>query len=166
MKKTLEVLNGLEKAGFWDRYAIGGAVAALFYVEPFQTEDLDILILLQHEAAASLAPLSRIYAELRKQGYIEDGPFVMIEGIPVQFLLAYSPLVEEAVREAPEVMYEDARTRVLSAEYLSAIMVDTGRDKDRARLALMRSQAELDEGKLRAIAVRYGLEERLALWTN
>ncbi|MCX6868503.1 MAG: hypothetical protein NTV46_20310 [Verrucomicrobia bacterium] len=38
MEKTLEVLNRLEAAGLMGRYAIGGAVAAAYYVEPTVTE--------------------------------------------------------------------------------------------------------------------------------
>lgn len=46
IRKTLLVLNELEKSGFFRRYAIGGAIGAIFYIEAFETEDLDILILL------------------------------------------------------------------------------------------------------------------------
>ena len=166
LKKTLIVLNKLQTEGLWQQYAIGGAVAALFYIEPFQTEDLDILILLTPAESASLAPLSRIFEYLRHEGFAESGPFVMIHGVPVQFLIAYSPLVEEAVRQSKEVLYEDVPTRVLLPEHLSAIMVETGRAKDRARFDLMRQQAELDCEKLRLIATQFGLLERMDRWTN
>jgi len=42
MKKTLEVINELKKEGLINDYAIGGAVGALRWTEPFFTEDLDI----------------------------------------------------------------------------------------------------------------------------
>lgn len=166
MRRTLEVLNRLEQEGLWLRYAVGGAVAALFYIEPFQTEDLDILILLGSSDAASLAPLSKIYERLRREGYAEEGPFMMIEGVPVQFLVAYSPLVEEAVRSALEVRYEDVATRVPLPEHLAAIMIEAGREKDRARFALMLEQSGLDHDKLRQIVRSYQLEERMLRWTS
>jgi hypothetical protein len=34
MEKTLRVLNRMVKDGVIEQYAIGGAVAAIFYVEP------------------------------------------------------------------------------------------------------------------------------------
>jgi hypothetical protein len=45
---------------------------------------------------------------------------VLIEGVPVQFLPAFNPLLEGALREAKEVMYEEVPIRVLPAEHLVA----------------------------------------------
>ena len=53
MKKALEVLNDLERDGVIGRYAIGGAMGATFYVEPFTTFDLDVFVVLP-EAGGSL----------------------------------------------------------------------------------------------------------------
>jgi hypothetical protein len=41
MEATLKVLNELEREGVISRYAIGGAVGAIFYMEPFLTYDLE-----------------------------------------------------------------------------------------------------------------------------
>ncbi len=46
MEKTLAILNQLEHEGIIGRYAIGGAVAATRYIEPIQTYDLDIFVML------------------------------------------------------------------------------------------------------------------------
>jgi len=46
MEKTLQVLNALEEEGVFSRYAIGGAMAATFYVEPVLTFDLDVFVVL------------------------------------------------------------------------------------------------------------------------
>ena len=46
MEKALAVINHLEKDGLIGRYAIGGAVAATRYIEPIQTYDLDIFVVL------------------------------------------------------------------------------------------------------------------------
>lgn len=51
----------------------------------------------------------------------------MVEGMPVQLPVAYSPLVEEAVTSAVEVPYGDVMTRVPTAEHLTAIMLAAGR---------------------------------------
>ncbi len=47
MKETLKVLNRMLKADVVQRYAIGGAVAAIYYLEPIDTVDLDIFVQLE-----------------------------------------------------------------------------------------------------------------------
>ena len=46
MEATIKVLNALVADGVVEKYAIGGAVAAAFWLEPFFTEDLDIFVAL------------------------------------------------------------------------------------------------------------------------
>ena len=55
MKKTLEVINGLEKEGTIKGYAIGGATALLFYAEPALTFDVDIFVFLPGDTGGSKA---------------------------------------------------------------------------------------------------------------
>lgn len=163
MERTLQVLNALERDGVLSRYAIGGAMAATFYVEPVVTFDLDVFVLLPKtpDALVSLAPL---YAALRDRGYAEEGECVMIAGVPVQFLPAYNALVEEAVAEARQIKYETTPTRVLRPEHLLAIAVQTGRDKDRERVRLLIEQAPLDRAYLADVLSRHGLDERWKRW--
>ena len=156
MEKTLRVLNDLERAGVVSRYAIGGAMAATFYVEPVLTFDLDVFIVLPGTSGALLT-LSPLYEALRAQGYREEKECVNIEGVPVQFLPAYNALVEEALAEAREMMYEATPTRVLRAEHLLAIALQTGRAKDRERVRLLREQASLDSDYLATLLARHGL---------
>ncbi|MGH7981768.1 MAG: hypothetical protein ACREFF_01315 [Candidatus Udaeobacter sp.] len=42
MKRTIDVLNALENEGVLSRYAIGGAMGAIFYTEPFLTDSIPI----------------------------------------------------------------------------------------------------------------------------
>ena len=143
MKRTLQVLNELERDGVIDRYAIGGAMGATFYVEPLLTFDLDVFVVLP-QSTAGLLSLAPLYEALRARGYTEEGECVHIEGVPVQFLPAYNALLEEALREARETSYEEVTTRVVRAEHLIAICLQTGRDKDRERMRIFREQGELD----------------------
>ena len=159
MKLTLQVLNDLERAGLLRRYALGGAMAATFYVEPLLTFDLDVFVALPAGGTAMIS-LAPIYEALRARGYAEEGECVLIEGVPVQFLPAYNSLVEEAVAEAREINYEDTPTRVCRAEHLVAIAVQTGRDKDRERVRMLREQADLDVAYLQAVLARHDLEMR------
>jgi hypothetical protein len=157
MKKTLQVINSLESERTMGRYAIGGAVGMLFYTEPAVTYDLDIFCYLQQEVLITLAPLYRRLAEL---GYESKQEHVVIEGIPVQFLPPMSPLVEEALDKAVDTSYEDVPTRVFQYEHLLAIMTETGRAKDRARIASALESAEPDRRKLEDILQRHGLLDK------
>jgi hypothetical protein len=159
------VLNELEKEGVFLRYAIGGAMAAIFYTEPFLTFDLDVFVVLPR-TSGGLLTLTPIYEALRARGYREEDECVLIEGVPVQFLPAYNALVEEALNEAQEIMYEDMRTRVLRSEHLVAICLQTGRNKDRERVRILREQAKLDQNFLAEMLRRHQLEDKWKLWTE
>ncbi|MBI2752878.1 MAG: hypothetical protein HYX46_05115 [Betaproteobacteria bacterium] len=165
MERTLRVLNELEQTGVLGRHAIGGAMGATFYVEPLLTFDLDIFVVLP-ETPAGLLTLAPLYEALRGRGYAEAGECVEIEGVPVQFLPAFNPLLREALAEARETLYEQTPIRVLRAEHLLAIALQTGRNKDRERVRLLHEQAPLDRGYLISVLQRHGLEARWREWTS
>lgn len=165
MKRTLEVLNDLEREGVFSRYAIGGAMGAIFYTEPFLTFDLDVFVVLP-PTAGGLLTLAPIYDALRARGYTEENECVLVEGVPVQFLPAYNALVEQALNQAQEVMFEGVPTRVLRSEHLVAICLQTGRNKDRDRVRILREQAKLDLNFLAEILRRHQLERTWKRWTE
>ncbi len=165
MKRTIEVLNELERDGIVSRYAIGGAMGAIFYTEPFLTFDLDVFVVLP-STAVGLVTLAPIYDALRARGYAEENECVTIEGVPVQFLPAYNALVEEALRAAQERLYEDVSVRVVRSEYLMAIALQTGRNKDRERVRILCEQANIEMDVLADILKRHQLEERWKQWTE
>lgn len=157
MEKTLRVINRMEADGVIGRYAIGGAVAAIFYVEPFTTFDLDIFFAV--EETGGLITLTPIYEYLARKGYESDGEAVNVEGWPVQFLPTYNPLVAEAVEQAAEIKFKRTRTRVMRAEHLVAIMLQTGRAKDYSRAAKFLEEGLVDVGRLTDIISRHGLTD-------
>lgn len=163
MERTLQVLNRLEQTGILSRYAIGGAMGATFYTEPFLTFDLDIFVLLP-QTSGGLLTLSPLYEALRAMSYTEEGECVNIEGVPVQFLPAYNALLVEALEAARETYYETTSTRVLRAEHLLAIALQTGRNKDRDRVRLLREQAALDSHYLTELLTRHNLEAKWRQW--
>lgn len=165
MKRTLEILNALEREGVISRYAIGGAMGATFYVEPLLTFDLDVFVLLP-QTPGGLLTLTPLYDALRGRGYAEEGECVNIEGVPVLFLPAYNALLEEALGEARETAYDQTPSRVLRAEHLVAICLQTGRDKDRERVRVFREQAALDLTYLAAVLKRHELEAKWKAWTT
>ena len=166
MKRTLQVLNELERDGVFTRYAIGGAMAATFYTEPFLTFDLDVFVVMP-QTTGGLLTLAPLYDALRARGYSEqENECIMIEGVPVQFLPAYNALLEEALNDAQEIMYEDVPARVLRSEHLLAICLQTGRSKDRERARILREQAKLDQNFLAEVLRRHQLEDKWNLWTE
>jgi hypothetical protein len=165
VKRTLQVLNELERDGVLTRYAIGGAMGATFYTEPFLTFDLDVFVVLP-QAAGGLLSLRPLYEAVHARGHREEDECVLIEGVPVQFLPAYNTLVEEALNAAQEIMYEDVPARVLRSEHLVAICLQTGRSKDRERVRILREQTKLDQNFLADVLRRHQLEEKWKLWTE
>lgn len=163
VKRTLNVLNELEKEGHYERYAIGGAMGATFYIEPQLTDDLDIFVILP-QASGVLITLGPLYEALRVKGYKEEDEFVIIEGVPVLCLPAYKPLVEEALKEAKEIPYEDIMTRVFRVEHLIAICLDTNMHKDRERVRIFMEQAVVDMDYLEKILARYDLTKIWIQW--
>ncbi len=76
VRETLQVLLQLRSEGRLGRFAVGGAVAASFYIEAVATEDLDIFALLAPSASGLLVltPLyDRLKDFLRVHSLIEAG---------------------------------------------------------------------------------------------
>lgn len=147
------------KAGVIEQYAIGGAVAAIFYIEPINTNDLDIFFELK-TSRSEMAILAPLYEYLSALGYEAQGEAVNIEGWPVQFLPVFNPLVEEAVEEASEIEFKRTKTRVMQAEHLLAIMLQTGRLKDHARIVQFMEHQVINEERLDDILMRHRLIEK------
>jgi hypothetical protein len=163
MKNTIEVVTKLAERHAIERYAIAGAVAALYYIEPTLTEDLDILISIAHfESRPSglilLGPLEKALAEM---GYTERTDVgYLIEGWPVQFLPVANPLDEEALDRAVEVEIDSVKARCLRAEHLMAIAISVGRLKDLARVEAFLEQTAVDLPALKDILERHGLLQK------
>jgi len=157
MERTFQVLNEIEAAGLVLRYAIGGAMGLMFYTEPLVTFDLDVFVFVPH-SDSSVVTLAPIYDYLRERGCEARHEHVMIGGTPVQFIVAYNSLIEEAVREAVDKSFKSIRVRVARLEHLLAIMLQTGRRKDHARLAEVLDSVPVDEAVFSAVRRRHQLE--------
>lgn len=155
MKATLAVLNELERVGILGRYAIGGAMGAMFYVEPLATFDLDVFVVLP--ARGELLTLAPLCEALRRRGYEPQGEHVLVQGVPVQFLPAYNPLLEEALEQARVVEVLGVPTRVLQLEHLIAVALQTGRPQDRERVRLLVDDGPVRVDRLADICARHGL---------
>ena len=133
----------MKRQGIINDYAIGGGTASLFYSEPFVTYGLDVMILFGSKEG--IIGLSPIYKYLKSKGYETEDEFIKIEGIPVQFLPAYNDLIKEAVEKGEKKFYEEVPIKVISKEYLIAIMFQTYRAKDRERLVKIFTTINVDD---------------------
>lgn len=165
LQRAIEVVTKLAERRVIGSYAITGAVAALNYIQPTLTEDLDILISIDgfEERVSGLLLLGPIDKALAEMGYAErTGVGHLIEGWPVQFLPVASPLDEEALMQAEEVNIAGPGAppilaRTLSAEHLVANALKVGRFKDLARVQAFLEQDVLDLGRLKGILERHNL---------
>lgn len=160
---VFRVLKEMVATGVISNYAVGGAVAAIFYTEPRETFDLDIFFILAGEPSNPLMRLESIYKYANLNGFETDAEFIRIYGWAVQFLESSSPLWTEAVNEAKEIEFEGVTTRVMSPEHLAAMMVETGRNKDWIRLSDFFESNVLNEKRFEEILQNHGLAEK---WTK
>lgn len=154
LAEVLRAANGLAAAGLIEDWALGGALAAIYYVEPFSTYDADIFFIPKDKGLSAGIPA--IYAHLQAHGWQVEREHLLIQGFPVQFLAA-SGLTEEAVREAERIDYEGVPAKVFRAEHIVAIAASVGRAKDKARIEQLLQQAELDQSRLEKILQRHNL---------
>jgi hypothetical protein len=159
MKETLKVINRMVKDGIIEAYAIGGAVAAIYYLEPFDTSDLDVFVAVK-ASENDLMILAPLYDYLTKKGYEAQGEFIYLEGLPVQFLPVFNPLTEEALERAHTIKFARVATRLMRAEHLVAIMLQTGRPKDYLRINMFLEQGTLDMKMFEDLLQRHGLLEK------
>lgn len=155
----MAVINQMLADGVIENYALGGAVAAIFYTEPFATQDVDIFVQIR-DTESGLAALSPIYDYLLRRGYEARAEHVYIEGFPVRFLPTFNRLTAEAVEQAQEVKLESVTMRVMEPEHLVAVMLDTGRTKDYLRISMFLQSGTVDRPRLQEILQRHGLSQK------
>ena len=146
--EVLRAANDLMAGGLIEDWALGGALAAIYYVEPFTTYDADIFFIPADKGLTAGIPA--IYAHLQAQGWRVEREHLLVRGFPVQFLAAQG-LTEEAVREAERTDYEGVPARIFRAEHIIAIAASVGRPKDKARIEQLLQQADVDKIKLENI---------------
>jgi hypothetical protein len=159
---VFRVLNELESNGIIEDYAIGGAMAVLFYAEPTRTYDLDVFVLLPR-SEGTIVVLTPIYAWLESRGFEPRAEHVIVHGVPVQLIPAYNDLVEAAVTEARVLDYEDVAVRVTPPEHLIAIAFQTGGGKRRERAFQLLETANIDRDILDGLLSRFEIQ---APWSS
>lgn len=158
--EIFRLLRGLESDRIVERFAVGGAVGATFYLEPTATVDLDVFVVFGPNASRLILSLEPIYEYLGARGAKVEGEHLLIGDWPVQFLPAATPLLEDAMREAVDFEVDGEATRVFTAEHLAAIALELGRTKDKVRLLQFLEMNALDRPRFDAIIMRHGLTEK------
>jgi hypothetical protein len=158
MKEVAELLEGMKAAGVIRDYAVFGAIAQMRYTEPMATLDADILVMPTQDSG--LDALSPIYRYCEARGYLPQGEAIQVGDWPVQFVPVFSPLTEEAVRQAEPGEIEGVPLRVVSAAHLAAIALSVGRPKDHLRILSMLDAGSVRAETIEALAARHGLSDR------
>ena len=152
---VLRAANDLVSAGLIKDYALGGALAAIYYTEPITTYHADIIFVASDKTLSAGIPA--IYSHLQSKGWRIEREHLLIGDFPVQFLAA-SGLTEEAVREGRLVQFEGVPAKVFRPEYIIAVAASVGRHKDFARIEQMLEQVKIDKALLADILRRYNLQ--------
>ena len=158
---VFRVLNRLRDDGVVVQYAVGGATAVLFYAEPTRTYDLELFVTLEAVGKDVLAPLSRVYAWAREQGFGLQAEHLLIAGVPVRLLPAYSALVEAALAAARLHDYAGVPVRVVDAEYLVALALQAGGARRRERAWQLLEAGVVDRERLRRILTTHAIAAEL-----
>jgi len=152
---VLRAANELVSVGLIKDYALGGALAAIYYTEPVTTYDADIVFVASDKTLSAGIPA--IYSHLQSKGWWVEREHLVVKNFPVQFLAA-SGLTEEAVREAKQIEFEGVPSKVFRPEYIIAIAASVGRHKDLARIEQLLEQTEINKTLLDDILRRYNLK--------
>ena len=152
-EKVIKRLNRLKKIGVIKDYAIGGAHAVAYYLEPVKTLDLDIFVFAESDQDFYIF---RTY--IKKAGFRMRGTHVIIDNTPVHFLPgSLHPFINEAVRKAKRIRVKSIPTKVLTAEYLVVSLLMAFRLKDKMVIPDLLDLADME--RLRGIIERFGDEE-------
>ena len=160
MIATLKVINQMQADGIIGTYAIGGAVGAIFHLEPIDTSDLDVFVVLRNLGGSSLISVGPLYDYLTARGYNAEQEYIIVEGWPVQFLPPDGPLAQEALDHAIDTTVEGVKTRVMTAEHLVALALKTSRAKDFARILQFIEAGVLETNRLNQILERHHLVDK------
>lgn len=160
IRTVIKVINTMKDEGAIEHYAIGGAVGATFYLEPFSTLDVDIFITFKSAENSLILSPAPVFDYLREAGFEMEGEYFLIGGWPVQFLPPHSPLVDEALAKATSLQVDDAPVSVMTAEHLASIALELGRPKDKARLLQFLDEGALDMTLFEGILTRYQLTQK------
>ncbi len=151
--ETLKTLNQVKEKGIMQDYAIIGGYAVIYHAVPYSTYDLDIGVILRNED-----DFHGLYEYFRNKGNKIENVYIYINDMPVQFLPNYiSPLYNEAIQQAHEILVEGVPSKVARVEHLIVMALEVFRAKDKYRIIQLLGKA--DNKRLNSIIRRFDNEE-------
>jgi hypothetical protein len=158
---VIEALEEMQAEGIIGKYAIGGAFAAILHAEPIATLDLDIFFLFKEKQPGPILSLERLYEFAKNRGFSFDHEFIDIGGWLVQFVESgNNALWLEAVENAETMPIAGKATWVIAREYLVAMWLFAGREKDYQKISLFISSNIIDEKKLTDLLNKHELSAK------
>ncbi len=148
--------------GILDNYATGGAIATIYYTEPFATRHVDIFFIPPEEQGLLL--LTPFYDYLTQKGYKTYKEYILIGETPILFIPATTALEKEAVHHAVSVKYKNIQVKILRPEYLFAIFLSVFRLKDREKIVRLLEQTKIDRKLLSSILRRHRLKGKFKIF--
>ena len=164
MKATLEAINQMQADGVICHYALGGTVAATYYIEPLTTSEVEVVVILPFNPAGPKASQTSLHEHLITHRCKADGEYFDVGGWPVRFEVASNDLEREAVASSLPVPVDNGRTWVMMAEHLVAIALTLNRLKDEHWMIRFIERDVIDELTLRGILTLHDLTGKWALF--
>jgi hypothetical protein len=127
ISEIVKILNSMKKKKYIKEWALGGGVAAKYYVNPPITKDIDFFVTIDDKSIMFMQP---IYAYMIEQGAEFKGHLFKYKGITLDIIPVMNELVKEAVNKSEEVVFDNVKLNIISADYLAAIALQVGRNKD------------------------------------
>lgn len=156
---VLSELNKLVEKSIITDYAIGGGYASIYHGIPYFTEDVDVLVIVSGDVDfKKLYDPQHLYRYFEQQGNRISKEYVYIANQAVQFFPDISPLFNEAVREAEQIEVNDIPGKIVTIEYLIALLLTSFRLKDKIKIADLIKRTDLSI--LDQILGRFDDEER------
>lgn len=163
IKSIIAIVNQMQAEGIIGKYAMGGATAAIFYLEPRFTEDIDVFIHMELSENGLLLGLGPIYTYLiSKHNARLKGEYVVVDEWPIQFLPPPTKLAEDALNKAIQVDVDGEPLWIFTAEHLAAIALETGRSKDKLRVNefIEASEERFNRQRFMDLVGQFGLTDK------
>jgi hypothetical protein len=157
LSDAFRVINALQQQGVIEQYAVGGAMAMLFWAEPVVTFDLDVFILWR-ATASPIITLEPLYDAVRQRGFEVAAEHILIHGTPIQFIVSPNDLGDEAIESADVRELDGVAFRVMRPEHLAALWLQAGGAKRRERVEILRQSGSLNESVLSELLHKYGVQ--------
>lgn len=134
MQHVIDAMNELQKKKIIKAWALGGGIAAKYYVNPPVTKDIDFFVLMDDRSIMFMKPIHD-YFVARGGKYFKH--MMHYKGIVVDIIATDDALIVEGIKRAVIGDVEGIEMKVLPADYLAAIALKVGRPKDLNRIKLM-----------------------------